>query len=65
MDGQLKAGALLVSESSNKYRVISLLGAGGQASSGYYPLDWCPRKSHRAAKEPQANVGGLLCPPIK
>ena len=30
MDGQLKAGTLLVSESSNKYKVISLLGAGGQ-----------------------------------
>ena len=42
----------------------TLLGA-GQASSGCYPPDWCPRKSHRAAKEPQANVGGLLCSPIK
>ena len=30
MDGQLKAGTFLTSESSNKYKVISLLGAGGQ-----------------------------------
>lgn len=30
MDGQLKAGKILTSESSNKYKVVTLLGAGGQ-----------------------------------
>ena len=30
MDGQLKAGTFLTSESSNKYKVNALLGAGGQ-----------------------------------
>ena len=30
MDGQLKTGTSLTAESSNKYKVISLLGAGGQ-----------------------------------
>ena len=30
MDGQLKPGIYLTSESGNKYKVISLLGAGGQ-----------------------------------
>lgn len=30
MDGQLKSGTILSSESSNTYKVISLLGAGGQ-----------------------------------
>ena len=30
MDGQLKIGTVLTSESSLKYKVVSLLGAGGQ-----------------------------------
>lgn len=30
MEGQLKNGTILTSESGNKYEVISLLGAGGQ-----------------------------------
>ena len=30
MDGQLKGGSLLKSESGNIYKVIRLLGAGGQ-----------------------------------
>ena len=30
VDGQLKAGTFLTSESSNKYKVNTLLGAGGQ-----------------------------------
>lgn len=30
MEGQLKNGTILTSESGNKYEVVSLLGAGGQ-----------------------------------
>ncbi len=30
MEGQLKNGAILTSESGNKYMVVNLLGAGGQ-----------------------------------
>lgn len=30
MDGQLKNGTILTSESGNKYTVVNLLGAGGQ-----------------------------------
>lgn len=30
MDGQLKNGMIMTSESGNKYKIISLLGAGGQ-----------------------------------
>lgn len=30
MEGQLKNGAILTSESGNKYTVVNLLGAGGQ-----------------------------------
>ena len=33
MDGQLKTGTFLTAESSNKYKVISLLGAAGKAKS--------------------------------
>lgn len=47
MDGQLKAGTILVSESSNKYLVESLLGAGGQGevydvscNGKHYALKW-------------------------
>ena len=47
MDGQLKAGTFLTSESSNKYEVISLLGAGGQGEvydvacgGSHYALKW-------------------------
>lgn len=30
MEGQLKNGTILTSESGNKYTVVNLLGAGGQ-----------------------------------
>lgn len=31
MEGQLKNGTILTSESGNKYTVVNLLGAGGQS----------------------------------
>lgn len=47
MDGQLKAGTSLVSENSNKYTVISQIGAGSQGevyevdmNGGRYALKW-------------------------
>lgn len=47
MDGQLKAGTILTSESASKYKVISLLGAGGQGEvydvecgGKHYALKW-------------------------
>ena len=47
MDGQLKPGAILTSESGNKYTVKSLLGAGGQGEvydvecgGTHYALKW-------------------------
>ena len=47
MDGQLKTGTFLTAESSNKYKVISLLGAGGQGEvydvecgGKHYALKW-------------------------
>lgn len=47
MDGQLKPGTYLTSESGNKYKVVSLLGAGGQGevydvecSGRHYALKW-------------------------
>ena len=47
MEGQLKSGTLLTSESSNKYKVVSLLGAGGQGEvydvecgGKHYALKW-------------------------
>ena len=47
MEGQLKNGTILTSESGNKYEVVSLLGAGGQGevydvkcSGNHYALKW-------------------------
>ena len=47
MEGQLKNGTILTSESGNKYEVVSLLGAGGQGEvydvkcgSNHYALKW-------------------------
>ena len=47
MDGQLKIGSVLTSESSLKYKVVSLLGAGGQGvvydvecNGKHYALKW-------------------------
>ena len=47
MDGQIKNGTILTSESGNKYKVVSLLGAGGQGevydvecNGKHYALKW-------------------------
>ena len=65
MDGQLKAGTFLTSESSTKYKVVSLLGAGGQGevydveSNGkHYALKWYFK--HMATKEQKAILDNLV-----
>ncbi len=47
MEGQLKIGTILTAESGNKYKVVSLLGAGGQGEvydvecgGSHYALKW-------------------------
>ena len=65
MDGQLKAGTFLTSESSTKYKVVSLLGAGGQGevydveSGGkHYALKWYFK--HMATREQKAILDNLV-----
>lgn len=65
MDGQLKNGTILVSESSNKYKVISLLGAGGQGevydvgcNGQHYALKWYFK--HMATREQKTILDNLV-----
>ena len=65
MEGQLKAGKILTSESSNRYKVLSLLGAGGQGevyevelNGKQYALKWYYK--HMATKEQKAILDNLI-----
>ncbi len=65
MDGQLKAGTFLTSESSTKYKVVSFLGAGGQGevydvtSNGkHYALKWYFK--HMATREQKDILDNLI-----
>ena len=58
MDGQLKPGIYLTSESGNKYKVISLLGAGGQGEvyevecgGTHYALKWYFKETATTAQK--------------
>jgi len=65
MEGQLKSGAILISESLNKYRVVTLLGAGGQGevykvecNGRHYALKWYFK--HMATKEQKIILDNLI-----
>ena len=65
MDGQLKAGVSLTSESSNNYKVVSLLGAGGQGevydvtlNGKHFALKWY--FSHMATREQKDILDNLI-----
>lgn len=65
MEGQLKNGTVLTSESSNQYKVKSLLGAGGQGEvydvecgGKHYALKWYFK--HMATKEQKAILDNLI-----
>lgn len=65
MDGQLKIGTILTSDSSNDYKVVSLLGAGGQGevydvecNGNHYALKWYFK--HRATQEQKSILDNLI-----
>lgn len=65
MDGQLKVGTILTSESSSKYTVKALLGAGGQGevydvecNGKHYALKWYFK--HMATREQKAILDNLV-----
>ena len=65
VDGQLKAGTFLTSESSNKYKVNTLLGAGGQGEvydvecgGKHYALKWYFK--HMATKSQKEILDNLI-----
>ena len=58
MEGELKTGTILTSESGTKYKVVSLLGAGGQgevydvdASGKHYALKWYFKNSATSSQK--------------
>lgn len=65
MDGQLKPGTIKISESSNRYTVVSLLGAGGQGevyevecNGKHYALKWYYK--HMATREQKEILDNLI-----
>lgn len=65
MDGQLKVGTFLTSESSTNYKVVAFLGAGGQgevydveANGKHYALKWYFK--HMATRDQKAILDNLV-----